>query len=64
MTTRDKPSPEPQTARPRSKKDHDARPVVESLPQDASTGVAAMFGTWPGDETDAELLAFLEEVDD
>ena len=35
MTTRDKPFPEPQTARPRSKKDHDARPVVESVPQDA-----------------------------
>ena len=64
MTKRDKQLPEPQPARPRSKKEHDARPVFESVPQDATTGVAAIFGTWPGEETDAELLALLKEIDD
>ena len=32
--------------------DHDAK----------LTGVAAFFGTWPGDETDEELLAMLKEI--
>jgi hypothetical protein len=46
---------------------HDAeteRPVFEPLPQDKSSGVSAFLGTWPGDETDAELLAVLDEIDD
>jgi len=30
--------------------------------QDATTGVSAFFGTWPGDETDEELLAALEAI--
>ena len=30
-------------------------------PQTATTGVNAYFGTWPGDETEEELLALLEE---
>jgi hypothetical protein len=28
------------------------------------SGVSAFFGTWPGEETDAELLALLDEIDD
>ncbi|MBN2195943.1 MAG: hypothetical protein JW751_24205 [Polyangiaceae bacterium] len=31
--------------------------VARLLPQDQSGGVAAFFGTWPGDESDEELLA-------
>jgi len=30
-------------------------------PQTTNTGVNAYFGTWPGDETEEELLALLEE---
>jgi len=44
--------------------DDEPRPVFEPVPQDATSGVAAIFGTWPGEETDAELLALLEEIDD
>lgn len=64
MTKRDKQLPEPQPSRPRSKTGDDGRPIFESVPQDATTGVAAIFGTWPGEETDAELLALLKEIDD
>jgi hypothetical protein len=28
----------------------------------AQSGIAKVFGTWPGDETEAELLASLEEI--
>lgn len=38
------------------------RPKVERRAQTAKTGVAAVFGTWPGEETDAELLAALTEL--
>ena len=31
-------------------------------PQTATTGVNAYFATWPGDETEEELLALLEEL--
>lgn len=27
------------------------------------SGVAAFFGTWPGDETDEELLRLLKDID-
>jgi len=37
-------------------------PASRPVPQDERSGVAAMFGTWPGDETDEELLAALAEV--
>lgn len=37
-------------------------PVAQTLPQDETTGVAAFFGTWPGDESDEELLAALAEI--
>lgn len=36
------------------------KPVFEALPQDSHTGVAAFFGTWPGEESDEELLQALE----
>lgn len=39
-----------------------ARPVASLLPQDETTGVSAFFGTWPGDETDEELLDALEAI--
>jgi hypothetical protein len=35
---------------------------VPSTPADSSSGVSAFFGTWPGDETDEELLAALEAI--
>lgn len=34
--------------------------VVQFLPQDEKTGVAAFFGSWPGDETDEEFFRALE----
>lgn len=37
-------------------------PAASPLPQDETTGVAAFFGTWPGDESDEELLDALEET--
>ena len=37
-------------------------PVFRPEPQDEHTGVNAIFGTWPGDETDEELLAALKEI--
>jgi len=39
-----------------------ARPVASLLPQDEASGVSAFFGTWPGDETDEELLDALEAI--
>jgi hypothetical protein len=38
------------------------KPRVERRVQTSKIGVAAMFGTWPGDETDEELLAALAEL--
>ncbi len=37
-------------------------PRVEKRLQTARAGVAAFFGTWPGEETDEELLAALGEL--
>lgn len=39
---------------------HPRRPERRS--QTARTGVAAFFGTWPGDESDQDLLKALEEI--
>jgi len=39
-----------------------ARPVASLLPQDEASRVSAFFGTWPGDETDEELLDALEAI--
>lgn len=36
--------------------------VAQLVPQDATSGVSAIFGTWPGDETEEELLAALKEL--
>jgi len=40
------------------------RPPAPALrrPQGSASGVPAFFGTWPGDETDGELLAALERL--
>ena len=40
-----------------------ATPVASLLPQDQTTGVSAFFGTWPGDETDDELLEALQVIE-
>jgi hypothetical protein len=32
------------------------RPAASLLPQDETSGVSAFLGTWPGDESDEELL--------
>ncbi len=37
-------------------------PIAMAVPQDESSGVAAFFGTWPGEESDEELLAALSEL--
>lgn len=37
-------------------------PVASLLPQDESSGVAAFFGSWPGDESDEDLLAALAGI--
>jgi len=39
-----------------------AKPAVSLLPQDEVTGVSAFFGTWPGEESDEELLGALEAI--
>lgn len=38
------------------------RPFATLLSQDETTGVSAFFDTWPGDESDEELLGALEEI--
>lgn len=38
------------------------REVTTARPQTSKSGVAAFFGTWPGDETDEELLAGLRSL--
>jgi hypothetical protein len=38
------------------------RPKLDRKVQTAENGVAAFFGSWPGDETDDELLAALGEL--
>lgn len=35
---------------------------ASTMRQDSTVGVAAFFGTWPGEETDEELLAALEAI--
>jgi hypothetical protein len=40
----------------------EAKPRSERRVQGTKTGVAAMFGTWPGNETETELLAALTEL--
>jgi hypothetical protein len=37
-------------------------PVARHVPQDEKTGVSAFLGTWPGDESDEELLAALKAI--
>ena len=37
-------------------------PVFRPEPQDEHTGVNAIFGIWPGDETEEELLEALKDV--
>ena len=32
------------------------------VPQGPNSGAAATFGRWPGDESDEEILAILEEL--
>lgn len=65
MTKRGKkiPEPKPTPFHPKAGV-AEARPVFEPVPQDETSGVSAFFGTWPGDETDAELLALIAELDD
>lgn len=38
------------------------RPRPDRKNQNSKNGVSAFFGTWPGDETDEELLAALGEL--
>jgi hypothetical protein len=38
------------------------QPVFRSLPHDQQTGVASFIGTWPGDESDAELIEALQKI--
>jgi len=43
-------------------RDGDAVSVASLLPQDEASGVLAFFGTWPGDETDEDLLDALKAI--
>lgn len=38
------------------------RPAASVMPQDETSGVSAFFGTWPGEESDEELLDALKAV--
>ena len=38
------------------------RPIASPVAQDESTGVSAFFGTWPGDESDQDLLDALQAI--
>ena len=38
-------------------------PVMQMTPQDASSGVSAFFGTWPGDESEEELLEAQQAIE-
>lgn len=38
-------------------------PVATAVAQDESSGVSAFFGTWPGEETDEELLQALQAIE-
>lgn len=38
------------------------RPVVQKFPQDETSGVSAFFGTWPGDESEEDLLQDLRAI--
>lgn len=38
------------------------QPVFRSLPHDQHSGVASFVGTWPGDESDAELIEALQAI--
>lgn len=38
------------------------RVVIEPSRQDGTLGVSSFFGTWPGDETDEELLEALRDI--
>jgi len=40
----------------------ESRPKIERRPQTAKAGVAAMFGTWPGEESEEDLLTALSEL--
>lgn len=62
MTPQDDNKP---TERTPERADHKKpRPVFERQAQDETSGVFAFFGTLPGEETDAELLAAIDEIDD
>jgi hypothetical protein len=59
-----KPSEEPKDQQPVER-----RPLVGKLdlkalhqPQGPDSGINAIIGKWPGDETDEEILALLEEM--
>ena len=38
------------------------QPVFRSLLHDQKSGVASFIGTWPGDESDAELIEALQAI--
>ncbi len=47
----------------------ESKPVIRELdpaglrqPQDPSTGISAIIGRWPGDESDDEIFAALDEL--
>lgn len=38
------------------------QPVFRTMPHDRKSGVASFIGTWPGDESDAELIEALQAI--
>jgi hypothetical protein len=59
-----KPSEEPEDQQPVERRPLVGKLDLEALhqPQGPDSGINAIMGKWPGDETDEEILALLEEM--
>jgi hypothetical protein len=61
-----KPSEEPEDQRPVERRQSGILkkfdPSVLDRPQGPDSGLNAVMGKWPGDETDEEILALLEKL--
>jgi hypothetical protein len=67
-------APKPKTDRATPRENAEERPILRTgilkkfdrsilhQPQGPDSGLNAVMGKWPGDETDEEILALLEEM--
>ncbi len=62
--TKPKPSEEPEDQQPVRRRTLVRKLDLEALyqPQGPTTGINAIMGKWPGDESEEEILALLEEM--